>query len=167
MAALSRSEAEERAPSPVTVDLRESGVRALNAELHAPTAAAYEVLNPLGAHSIGAGIAHEIGNPLGAIHGYLHIARVRGGEVPGIAEALDGLERESLRIDRIVRGLLDYARPRRVTPTPIDMNDVVRALGISTVVVLPAPELDASVLRRISWTASRVSSVSPDWLTAT
>lgn len=35
-----------------------------------------------------------------------------------------------------------------------DMNDVVRALGISTVVVLPAPELDASVLRRISWTAA-------------
>ncbi|MGW7404168.1 sugar transferase [Streptomyces sp. NPDC054833] len=35
-----------------------------------------------------------------------------------------------------------------------DMNDVVRALGISTVVVLPAPEYDASVLRRMSWTAA-------------
>ncbi|MET8945119.1 sugar transferase [Streptomyces sp. NPDC004542] len=34
------------------------------------------------------------------------------------------------------------------------MNDVVRALGITTVVVLPAPELDASVLRRMSWTAA-------------
>ncbi|MEU6554468.1 exopolysaccharide biosynthesis polyprenyl glycosylphosphotransferase [Streptomyces sp. NPDC046915] len=34
------------------------------------------------------------------------------------------------------------------------MNDVVRALGINTVVVLPAPELDASVLRRMSWTAA-------------
>ncbi|MGW2522446.1 exopolysaccharide biosynthesis polyprenyl glycosylphosphotransferase [Streptomyces sp. NPDC001617] len=34
------------------------------------------------------------------------------------------------------------------------MNDVVRALGISTVVVLPAPEFDASVLRRMSWTAA-------------
>ncbi|MEV0181910.1 sugar transferase [Streptomyces sp. NPDC050625] len=35
-----------------------------------------------------------------------------------------------------------------------DMNDVVRALGISTVLVLPAPEYDASVLRRMSWTAA-------------
>lgn len=35
-----------------------------------------------------------------------------------------------------------------------DMNDVVRALGIGTVVVLPAPEYDASVLRRMSWTAA-------------
>ncbi|MFD8719210.1 exopolysaccharide biosynthesis polyprenyl glycosylphosphotransferase [Streptomyces sp. NPDC059629] len=34
------------------------------------------------------------------------------------------------------------------------MNDVVRALGINTVVVLPAPEFDASVLRRMSWTAA-------------
>ncbi|MEU2339278.1 exopolysaccharide biosynthesis polyprenyl glycosylphosphotransferase [Streptomyces sp. NPDC013172] len=34
------------------------------------------------------------------------------------------------------------------------MNDVVRALGINTVVVLPAPELDASVLRRMTWTAA-------------
>ncbi|MEV0637423.1 sugar transferase [Streptomyces sp. NPDC050619] len=35
-----------------------------------------------------------------------------------------------------------------------DMNDVVRAMGISTVVALPAPEFDASVLRRMSWTAA-------------
>ncbi|UXY31914.1 sugar transferase [Streptomyces sp. HUAS TT20] len=35
-----------------------------------------------------------------------------------------------------------------------DMNDVIRALGIGTVVVLPAPEYDASVLRRMSWTAA-------------
>ncbi|WP_323376147.1 sugar transferase [Streptomyces sp. RB17] len=35
-----------------------------------------------------------------------------------------------------------------------DMNDVVRALGVTTVVTLPAPELDAAVLRRMSWTAA-------------
>jgi exopolysaccharide biosynthesis polyprenyl glycosylphosphotransferase len=34
------------------------------------------------------------------------------------------------------------------------MTDVIRALGISTVVALPAPEFDASVLRRMSWTAA-------------
>ncbi|MFF7969742.1 exopolysaccharide biosynthesis polyprenyl glycosylphosphotransferase [Streptomyces sp. NPDC007905] len=35
-----------------------------------------------------------------------------------------------------------------------DMNDVVRALGISTVVALPAPEFDALVLRRMTWSAA-------------
>jgi two-component system, NtrC family, sensor kinase len=90
---------------------------------------------------LAAGIAHEIGNPLGAIHGYIHIARTRASDQVGVAEALDGLERESLRIDRIVRGLLDYARPRRGTPMPIDVNDVVRgATGLLR---------DQGVLRRV------------------
>ena len=93
---------------------------------------------------LAAGIAHEIGNPLGAIHGYIHIARTRGSDAVGLGEALDGLERESLRIDRIVRGLLDYARPRRGTPTPIDVNDVVRgATGLLR---------DQGVLRRVQVT---------------
>ncbi|NEC88796.1 sugar transferase [Streptomyces sp. SID12501] len=35
-----------------------------------------------------------------------------------------------------------------------DMDDVVRVMGISTVVALPIPEADASVLRRMSWTAA-------------
>ncbi|MFD8388644.1 sugar transferase [Streptomyces sp. NPDC059680] len=35
-----------------------------------------------------------------------------------------------------------------------DMNDVVRALGVSTVVALPVPGTDASVLRRMAWTAA-------------
>jgi exopolysaccharide biosynthesis polyprenyl glycosylphosphotransferase len=34
------------------------------------------------------------------------------------------------------------------------MDDVIRAMGIGTLVVLPAPEFDASVLRRMSWTAA-------------
>jgi signal transduction histidine kinase len=38
------------------------------------------------------------------------------------------MERECARIDRIVRGLLDYARPRPSTPTPIDVNDVARSV---------------------------------------
>jgi methylamine---glutamate N-methyltransferase subunit B len=58
MAALSRAEAESR--SPVVFDLQETTVRALNTELHAPTASSYEARNPQGAHSLGAGIHHEI-----------------------------------------------------------------------------------------------------------
>ena len=90
---------------------------------------------------LAAGVAHEIGNPLGAINGYAHILRVRAGADAGMLEAIDGLERESIRIDRIVRSLLDYARPRRMTPTPIDVNDTVRgAVGLLR---------DQGVLRRV------------------
>ena len=75
---------------------------------------------------LAAGIAHEIGNPLGALNGYSHILK---GRVKGDALALEsiaGFERETSRIDRIVRGLLDYARPRKPTPTPIDVNESLR-----------------------------------------
>jgi len=78
---------------------------------------------------LAAGVAHEIGNPLGAITGYLHVLRRRAGNVDGAGELLDGLERETTRIDRIIRGLLDYARPRSATPTLVDVNEAVRAVA--------------------------------------
>ncbi len=61
---------------------------------------------------LAAGMAHEIGTPLAAIMGYTGILSE---ELAGDAEHSDYLRRieaESRRIDRIVRGLLDYARPR-------------------------------------------------------
>jgi signal transduction histidine kinase len=75
---------------------------------------------------LAAGIAHEIGNPLGALNGYSHILRLRMNDDPVALESIVGVERETLRIDRIVRGLLDYARPRKPTPTPIDVNESLR-----------------------------------------
>jgi signal transduction histidine kinase len=71
---------------------------------------------------LGAGIAHEIGNPLGAIMGYLEVLRRRG-----LAEDLvPGLEREARRIDQIVRGLLDYARPGPAQREAVDVNASLR-----------------------------------------
>jgi two-component system NtrC family sensor kinase len=73
---------------------------------------------------LAAGVAHEIGNPLGAINGYTHIVRRRL-RATGLEDELDAIERETARIDRIVRGLLDYARPRRATPESIDIEECV------------------------------------------
>jgi signal transduction histidine kinase len=82
---------------------------------------------------IAAGISHEIGNPVSAIANYAHVLRMRTKNVPGTTEPIDALEREITRIDRIMRGLLDYARPRRLTPKPIVVDnvieDVLRLLG--------------------------------------
>ncbi|HLU26248.1 MAG TPA: ATP-binding protein [Longimicrobiales bacterium] len=71
----------------------------------------------------GAGIAHEIGNPLGAIIGYLGVLSRSAGERE--RPLIEAAEAEARRIDRIVRGLLDYARPREFRVRPIDVNAVV------------------------------------------
>lgn len=79
---------------------------------------------------LAAGIAHEVGNPLGALGTYVEVLRRRGGGGGGgggaDAEVLDGVARELERIDRIVRGLLDYARPREDALTPLDPAAVAR-----------------------------------------
>lgn len=79
---------------------------------------------------LAASVAHEIGNPLSAILAHLHLLGTRiGGDVhPAIRDGLASLERESARIDRIVRGLLDYARARPADVAPIDVDDVVRSV---------------------------------------
>lgn len=76
---------------------------------------------------LAAGVAHEIGNPLGAILGYLTVLRRRGGDV----EIMDGMDRETRRIDQTVRGLLEYARPQAPVRKPVDVNaSVRRVLGM-------------------------------------
>ena len=79
-----------------------------------------------GVGRLAAGVAHEIGNPLGAITGYAHLLRDVVRADAAAREALEGIERESARIDRIVRGMLDYARPRQRASGPLDVNGIIR-----------------------------------------
>jgi C4-dicarboxylate-specific signal transduction histidine kinase len=61
--------------------------------------------------TLAAGIAHEVGNPLGAVIAYVDVARARARRGDTNVEILDSIREEAERIHRIVRGLLDYARP--------------------------------------------------------
>ena len=70
---------------------------------------------------LAAGIAHEVGNPLSAIGNYVEVLRRRGAD----PELITAIERESGRIDGIVRSLLDYARPRRADRAAMSLADVV------------------------------------------
>ncbi|HEX8392686.1 MAG TPA: ATP-binding protein [Longimicrobium sp.] len=72
---------------------------------------------------LAAGVAHEVGNPLGALMGYASVLRRRGAD----PELVGGVEGEARRIDRIVRGLLDYARPGTRARESVDVNAAVRA----------------------------------------
>ena len=68
--------------------------------------------------TLSAGIAHEVGNPLGAILAYVDVARARAAELGGDIELLESIRAEARRIDRIVRSLLDYARPQQEESVP-------------------------------------------------
>src|SRR6266487_5851077 len=72
---------------------------------------------------LAAGVAHEVGNPLGAIGTYVEVLRRRGGD----SEVMAGLTRELERVDRIVRGLLDYARPQEEALAPLDAGAVAQS----------------------------------------
>ncbi len=69
---------------------------------------------------LAAGVAHEVGNPLGAVGTYVEVLRRRGAD----AEVTAGIAREVERIDRIVRSLLDYARPHEDPLQPVDAGRV-------------------------------------------
>ncbi len=75
-----------------------------------------------------AGVAHEVGNPLAAINAYAHILRDHAANNASATQAVQEIRREVDRIDRIIRGLLDYSRPRKATPYAIDVNDVVNSV---------------------------------------
>ncbi len=71
---------------------------------------------------LAAGVAHEVGNPLGAIGTYVEVLRRRGAD----PEVMAGLTRELERVDRIVRSLLDYARPQEDPLVPVEPEKIVR-----------------------------------------
>jgi len=75
--------------------------------------------------TLAAGIAHEVGNPLGAIMAYVDVAASRAQKAGADTEILDSIRDEAKRIDRIVRGLLDYARPRESDQQPLPAREVL------------------------------------------
>ena len=77
----------------VEIDLAEKTVRELNAELHAPTAKNYRVLNPRGVHSVAAGINDAINVEIDGDVGYFCAGMHKTGNLtvngmagPGVAE---------------------------------------------------------------------------------
>jgi signal transduction histidine kinase len=78
---------------------------------------------------LAAGLAHEVGNPLGAVEGYVELARARlpPDPHPDLVDALARIATAAQRIDRIVRDLLDFARPAAPLLAPMDLAAAVDA----------------------------------------
>jgi signal transduction histidine kinase len=73
---------------------------------------------------LAAGVAHEVGNPMGALLAFLDLA----GRDPGLSDAgrqhLDKAAVQGQRVRLILRGLLDFSRPQRARPEPVDVGRV-------------------------------------------
>lgn len=103
------------------LDLKANNVRLSEAQTELIAA---ERLATVG--KLAAGVAHEVGNPLSGILGYLSLARARAAKSsPESVEFLDRIDEEVQRIDGIVRGLLDLGRPSKGTATPVDLKRLV------------------------------------------
>ncbi len=80
---------------------------------------------------LAAGIAHEINNPLGAILIYSHLLLEESPKNTPAYENLRKIVKETTRCKDIVKGLLEFARPKEPEMTLTDINETVdRALAI-------------------------------------
>jgi two-component system, NtrC family, sensor kinase len=86
---------------------------------------------------LAAGIAHEIGNPIGIVLGYIDMLKQDDLNIEERIDFLTRAENEIQRINTVIRQLLDLARPKRFKPQPLsvhalirDMVDVMRLLPI-------------------------------------
>jgi signal transduction histidine kinase len=75
-----------------------------------------------------AGLAHEVKNPLGAIKGAAQLlSEPEDGELdPSSREFVGIILEEVERLDRVVRSVLEYARPAKGNPGAVDVNGIVK-----------------------------------------
>ena len=76
---------------------------------------------------LAAGVAHEVGNPMTALIGFLSILqdRMKAGRDPG--DYLERISRETARIDRILRDLLTLARPPPAQLEAVDLRSAAES----------------------------------------
>ena len=77
---------------------------------------------------LSAGIAHEIGNPIGIIKGYLDLLKDEGLSVEEKTEFIDRTETEVERINAIISQLLDFARPSANEQSIVGIHPILHEL---------------------------------------
>lgn len=73
---------------------------------------------------LAAGTAHEIGTPLASVMGYAEILSVELTDNAVQSDYLRRMQESCAQIDRILRGLLEYARPRQQTCEAVDLGQL-------------------------------------------
>ncbi len=81
---------------------------------------------------LGAGIAHEVKNPLAGILGYAQLALRKVGKDDATHQHLQIIEKEARRCKTIIENLLRFARQEPTEYAPVDLNRIVEE-GIAIV----------------------------------
>jgi signal transduction histidine kinase len=73
---------------------------------------------------LAAGVAHEVGNPMGAVLAFVDLAKRDPGLSPVSVRHLERAVEEGGRVRNILRQLLDFSRPPRTERVPIDLQSI-------------------------------------------
>ena len=93
---------------------------------------------------LAAGIAHEIGNPIGIILGYLELINRNESTEEEKKDFVNRIESEITRINQIIRHLLDFSRPSTGKPEETHVHDLI----MNTIDILePQPMMEGIPIR--------------------
>jgi len=89
---------------------------------------------------VSGGVAHEVKNPLNAILLHVEVARAKlGAGNTDVAQEMEIIAREILRLDRVVKTFLDFSRPMELTLATVPLDTL-----LSEIVELARPQADSS-----------------------
>jgi hypothetical protein len=97
---------------------------------------------------LSAGIAHEIGNPLGVIQGYIGILLKGVEDREEMRDYFKRIDIQINRINRIINELLDYSRTTPAEFSPVDVNQVIKESISLTSLQKPSPEIKLNLQLR-------------------
>lgn len=100
-------------------------LRALNRDLESAQQGLIRSEKMAGVGRLAAGLAHEIGNPLQIIMGYVELLK-RGPGTCSSEDALSRMDQELRRIHQILYQLLEFARPIKKDTVYYDVNALVK-----------------------------------------
>ncbi|HWE31815.1 MAG TPA: ATP-binding protein, partial [Polyangia bacterium] len=96
---------------------------------------------------LAAGVAHEVGNPLAAVLGYVDLLLHDEPADGERREPLERIRKETDRIRGIIADLLDYSRPMQGSVEPVRLGD---AVDVALSLLRPQPRFaDVEVVRAI------------------
>jgi signal transduction histidine kinase len=104
---------------------------------------------------LAAGIAHEIGNPIGIVLGYLEMLKGSGIGDEDKADFLRRTEEEVQRINTVIRQLLDLARPKdtqnKLVSVQSVIEDIVDVMQLQPMMSGTIIELDLKASSDLVW----------------